>query len=262
MRLIRLPALVVAIALVTPCVASAQSLGQLDWVGTGSSFTATFTRYNGQTVTGYAGAAYRANAALPTSAPWYLQPGNGFGPALDIFCIDFLHAAWTTTYPAYFTNLAYDNLTRTRSTNLGLYQRVAWLTNQMDAQTFSNNDRQDRVDIHAAIWRILSGEPRSGTFAGSISGASTSRVTNWINLANNNFASVDLSDYVVVTAACVYNSGQAGDGHSYVANPQCGQEFLVRADTTPTVPEPETIILLATGLIALAAMAYARGGLA
>src|SRR5688500_15790393 len=164
MRLVRLGPIVVTLALVTPCIATAQSLGQLDWVGTGSSFVATYTRYNGQTVTGYSGAAYRANALSPASAPWYLQPGNGFGPAVDIYCVDFLHTAWTTTYPAYFTNLAYDALTRTRSANLGLYQRAAWLTTQMDLQTFSNVDRQDRVDIHAAIWRILSGEPRYGTF--------------------------------------------------------------------------------------------------
>ena len=250
MRVNRIAAFAFATLLATPALGAGQTLGQLQWVGTGSSFVSTFTRYNGSTVTGYAGAAYRANAQLPTSAPWYLQASNGFGPSLDIYCIDFLHSAWTTTYPAYFTNLGYDDLTHTRSTNLTQYQQVAWLTTQMDLQAFTNVDRQDRVDIHAAIWRILSGEPRYGTFAGSTTGPSTSRVTGWITQAQANYASVDLSDFTVVTAACVYNNGQAGDGHAYTANPQCGQEFLVR-ETTVT-PEPGTILLMATGLLALA----------
>jgi hypothetical protein len=262
MRLNRIAVILVASALLAPGLATAQSLGQLQWEGTGNTFVSTYYRYSGSAITGYAGGSYRARASIPASAPWYLQSSNGFGPALDIYCIDLLHTAWQTTYPAYFTNLAYDPLSRTRSTNLGLYQRVAWLTEQMDLETFTTAGRRDRVDIHAAIWRILSGEPRSGTFSGNPYGASESRVNSWITLANSSYTSVDLTDYTVITSACVYNSGQAGRGHSYTANPQCGQEFMVRTETTPTVPEPETLVLLATGLLALAAMAYARGGLA
>jgi hypothetical protein len=264
MRAKRIAVLALTAVLATPALGAAQTLGQLQWVGTGSSFQATFNRYGGGTTTGYAGAAYRANAILPASAPWYLNASNGFGPAVDIYCIDFLHAAWTTTYPAYFTNLAYDDLTHTRSTNVDNYRRVAWLTTQMDLESFNTNGRRDRVDIHAAIWRILSGQPRSATFAGGPA-ASEARVNSWVAAANANYQAIDihmLRNYTVVTAACVYESGQAGAGHAYTANPQCGQEFLVR-DMTNTVPEPGTILLMATGLLALAGTgALFRGGAA
>jgi uncharacterized protein CbrC (UPF0167 family) len=265
MRTNRIAAFAVAVVLATPAVGAAQTLGQLQWVGTGSSFVATFNEYGGGTETGYAGAAYRANALLPASAPWYLQASNGFGPAVDIYCIDFLHAAWTTTYPAYFTNLALDDLTKTRSTNLTKYRQVAWLTTQMDLEAFTSAGRRDRVDIHAAIWRILSGQPRSATYSGSPYAASESRVSSWVALATtaSNYNNVNISEYTVVTSKCVDDYNQEGRGHGYTGSPQCGQEFLIRRRVTVT-PEGSTILLMASGLLAMAGsgLVFRRGGAA
>lgn len=259
----RRPALLLAALLATaPAVGHAQTLGSLQWVGTGSSFSSTFQNYStSSTVTGYAGAAYRANASLPGTAPWYLQASNGFGPAVDILCIDFLHSALTTTYPAYFTNLAYDDLTVTRGTSLADYQRVAWLSTQMEVLPFTNAGRQQRAEVHAAIWRIMAGQPqyaRANVSGGSFAG-SDAQISSWVSLANANYATVNLSQFTVVTAMCVDNAGHSGSGFNLPDN--CGQEFLVR-DATVT-PEPGTMLMLATGLMAIVgAGVVGRGGFA
>jgi hypothetical protein len=254
--------LVAALLMAAPIAAHAQTLGNLQWVGTGSSFSSTFQNYSTtSTVTAYAGAAYRANAHLPSTAPWYLQASNGFGPAVDILCIDFLHSALTTTYPAYFTNLAYDDLTRTRGASLENYQRVAWLSTQLETLPFTNAGRQQRTEVHAAIWRIMSGQPRyarANVTGGSFTGSDT-RIASWVSLANANYASVNLRHFTVVTSLCVDNVGNEGRGFNVPDN--CGQEFLVR-DSTVT-PEPATMLMLATGLMALVgAGVVGRGGFA
>lgn len=245
--------LVVAGLLLSSAGAQAQTLGSLQWVGTGSSFSASFLT-GGTTVTAYAGAAYRANASLPGTAPWYLQASNGFGPAVDILCIDFLHTALTTTYPAYFTNLAYDDLTQTRSADIDRYRRAAWLTTQMESLPFTNEGRQDRAEVHAAIWQVMLGSAtptyaRANVSGGSYTGSNTA-IANWVNLSALHANTVNLAQFTVVTSSCVTNVGHAGDGMAVSDN--CGQEFLVR-DTTVT-PEPATIVMLASGILALMGM--------
>lgn len=239
--------------------ASAQTMGQLQWVGTGSSFAATYLRQNNTQTTVYAGAAYRANALLPGTAPWYLQNSNGFGPAVDIYCIDFVHAANTSTYAAWFTNLGYDALTRTRGGDLDRYRQVAWLSDQMDLRSVGTAaGRQERAEIHAAIWQVMNGttQPvaaRTGSYA-----FNAASVSNWVQLAGTGANSVDLRNWTVVTSDCVSQVGNAGDGHLVADN--CGQEFMVREGTV--TPEPMTLVLMATGLLALAGAAFVtRGGM-
>jgi hypothetical protein len=246
----RCTALTALLVAVTPALAEGQTLGNLQWVGTGSSFSSSF-RTGTSTVTAYAGAAYSANASLPTTAPWYLQASNGFGPAVDILCIDFLHTALTTTYPAYFTNLRFDALTYTRGNDLDDYKRAAWLTTQMQTLPWTNAGRQDRAELHAAIWQIMTGTPtptyaRANVTGGSYTGSDLA-IASWISLADQNRNAVNLAHFTVVTSSCVTQAGHAGGGFTLPDN--CGQEFLVR-DTTVT-PEPATMILLATGLMAL-----------
>jgi hypothetical protein len=240
--------LAVALAVFGAAGAHAQTLGNLQWVGTGSSFASNFQTVNGSTVTtvnAYAGAAYRANASIPGTAPWYLQSSNGFGPAVDILCIDFLHTAHTTTYPAYFTNLAFDGLTRTRSANLDQYRRVAWLTTQMETLPFTSAGRQDRTEIHAAIWQIMGGTPHRARVSGGSYSGSELAIASWINLANLNYMQTNLAQFTVVTAECVWRVGNAGRGSTVPDN--CSQEFLVR--NTTVTPEPAALLMLASGLL-------------
>jgi len=54
----------------------------------------------------------------------------------------------------------------------------------------------------------------------------------------------------VVTAACGSSGGTAGTGHNNNPSDSCAQEFLTRN----VVPEPATVILLGTGLLATLAL--------
>lgn len=253
-----------AALLLVPAAAQGQTLGQIQWLGTGQSFKATYEKYAGYTTTVYAGAAYQANALLPGTAPWYLQGSNGFGPAVDIYCVDFVNTARKTTYAAWYTNLGYDALTKTRDGDVNRYRQVAWLTTQMELQDIATDaGRQERAVIHAAIWRILGTDPKSARANGTPYGYEVAGITNWMNLASTNSGSVRLEDWTVVTAQCVEDAGNAGRGS--VAD-NCGQEFLVQnrltTDVNTTVPEPGTMLLMGTGLLAMFGLGLVgRGGL-
>lgn len=248
MRVTRL-ALAAALVLV-PAAAPAQTFGQIKWGGIGNSFPASFRYSNGNTISVYAGAAYRASLKISSSNP-YLPPHGttAFGPTVDIFCVDFLHTANTSSagYDAWFTRLGgSDPLTATRNSDATQYLKAAWLITKMDALGFTTADKDTRADLHAAIWNMMSGQPVSVKHGSTFTSTGISYWQTQANLFWND-GTVNAGEWTVVTDACVASGGTAGAGHDNVPADQCAQEFL----THNVVPEPATVILLSTGVLVL-----------
>jgi len=246
MRLTKLAAALAMIAVI-PATAHAQyTAGKFQWVGVGNSFAWNYKATSSSSAQGiYGGNAYQARLAVGS---------NAFGPAADIFCVDFMHhvgGSTTSNYNAWFTKLGGGplDLSKTRggnsATSLANYLKAAWLVTKM--QSFAASDHQNRANVHAAIWYMMSGQPFSvqqGTSGSTYNNAST--VGNWITQANGSYldGSVNAAEWSVVTDQCV-----AG-GSGMTATDGCSQEFLTRN----VVPEPATVILLGTGLLATLAM--------
>ena len=149
------------------------------------------------------------------------DPGQ---PTIDLFCVDYLHhISFGQTWQANFTNLATGNLSITRfgsqSNALAKYEQAAWLTTQ-----FQNHNPSVWGDIHGAIWNLFT--PNSPVL--------TAGVTQWMNLAAANYQT-DMWQYKYFTLVTDVNARTGGT-----------QEFF-----TTTTPEPGTLILMGTGLLAV-----------
>jgi hypothetical protein len=259
MRNLRVVLAAAAVMAAVPVVAQAQSVqGKMQWGGTGTSYAWWWRTTGGTNRNVMGGGAYRASFNIhPTPSPAWQWPasasGTAFGPAVDIYCIDFLHNANTSSsgYSAYFTKLTAASFSgpgyTTRSTDLTAYLKAAWLTMQLkplESQT-TTAAKTTRAEIHAAIWWVMAGEPGS-VYDGSGSTSdplnySATGMNGWISQANANYGSVNGMEWTVVTdARC---AGSLGQGSAYAD--ACSQEFL----THNVVPEPATMILLGTGLL-------------
>lgn len=144
----------------------------------------------------------------------------------SIYCVDYLHYAkdqWVNV-----TGLGpVGTLSNTRLNNYGVYQQAAYLSSLFDtAPTASWGG------IHAAIWSLTSGVTV---------GNSTQR-NYYLGLAAANAGSYSTAGWYVLTPT----------NPTYASS---GQEFLMRS---VVVTEPAAFLLLASGLLLLAAVSRKR----
>lgn len=145
-------------------------------------------------------------------------------PAFSIYCVDYNHYAKSQSVNV--TSLASASLGNTRLGDYGAYQKAAYLSSLFHDPAHAGQWGQ----IHAAIWNITSGYGTANTY----------------NTMANTYAATFSTDGWYVLSPFVAN-GPAFDG--------TGQEFLMRR---VSVPEPTAFLLLATGLLLLAAFSRKR----
>ena len=174
---------------------------------------------------------------------------------VDIFCVDFFHTVSVgSEWDAWFSPLS-GNLEQTYGARIRgwdqdvaaqRYRAAAWLATQFGSPEggYSTTEKANWPGLQKTIWSLM-GQDVGGTSA--FPDALSADQQTLLNAALANGSTSDFiaqsSDWTVISD--VNASATSGT-----------QEFLVQQSV---VPEPETVILLVTGLLALGAVAYFRG---
>ena len=176
---------------------------------------------------------------------YYVSPYTGTmnGQTVILFCDDIINeVGFGQTWNANVTNLATavntNNFSQTRyggvstsavfSNPAVAYEEAAWLVSQ-----FASNPG-DLVNLQYALWDIMNPGAR---------GNGNSDVQNWLSLAGQDYGQINLNNFEIVTnCGPLALTGQV-------------QEFIVQT------PEPGTLALLLSAMLALSMLALRRGQL-
>ncbi len=180
-------------------------------------------------------------------------------PQITLYCVDFAHSIHKDqTWNANITNLAGGSFTNTRMSDVSKYKKAAFLASLYDSYAdFANNTTFESTGlftdqatvwsgIQAAIWATLT--PGFGT--ASLEPGAWVYADPFVALANaamqNNYAGtgMNFSEWSVVSDKC----NDAAYAETHVCQIGGVQEYLVHT----VVPEPETVFLMMTGLLAVA----------
>ncbi len=165
---------------------------------------------------------YTGRFENPASAPF------------SLYCVDYLHYAQDGDVNVVGLGPV-GNLSNTRLNNYGAYQQAAYL-----ASLFETTDANTQWgSIHAAIWRLTSGLDVNP----NVSGINDALRDQYLTLAAAQVGVFNTEGWYVLTPV---NKSAASSG----------QEFLMR--TSVSVPEPATFLLMASGLLMLAAVSRKR----
>jgi hypothetical protein len=205
------------------------------------------------------------NAGTTVALGYYVGPFWGTltsdptQPTIDLFCIDVLNFVnFGQTWTANFTNLGSSDLSLTRhgTSKAAEYQQAAYLASMFTAPGVTTTQYGG---IQSAIWNLLNpGYPYGGTTV-----SNNKHEAYWLSLANTWYtgggaSSFDFSKWTIVTDV---NAAGWVRGHGT-------QEFLTTSlntappppELTPVVtPEPETWMLMGTGLMVIVGFAIKRG---
>ena len=176
---------------------------------------------------------------------YYVSPyyGTMGGQTVTLFCDDILNEitfgqSWSANVTNLSTAVNTNNFSQTRYGSVAgslvlsnpalAYEEAAWLTTQ-----FASNPG-DLVNLQYALWDIMNPGVR---------GNGNSDVANWLLLASEDYGTINLSNFEIVTnVGPLTLTGQE-------------QEFIVQT------PEPGTLVLLICGMLALCVGLMRRGQL-
>jgi hypothetical protein len=192
------------------------------------------------------------NLQFQTQAPRPAVTAFGYyvGPfTINLFCVDILNAVrFGQKWTGVFTRVSSNNYDATRHglASKTQYQKAAYLASVYRAPGVQTNQWGG---IQTAVWNLLNpGNPNGGTnpTANSSEAYWLSQADSWYN--GGGAKSFDFSRWSIVTDVGAAGLVQGGGT----------QEFLT--DTTAT-PEPETWILLGTGVMLVLGVALAKGAI-
>ena len=197
------------------------------------------------------------------SARYYVSPYRGIflsepgQPSVDIWCVDYFHEVHLgQVWQANFTNMGSGDFSNTYGVRFRQwsdaiaeerYKAAAWLASKAIVPPSLAANKTEWPQLQAAIWSLM-GHNESGSILPSFDLASVTDesirlgVDGLVNDALDHSGDVTGSEWTIISD--VRGSSNAT------------QEFIAHYNV---VPEPATILLLATGLAAVAGLAYFRG---